>query len=90
MRSSEAVGIRGTLADFLIHYHRDRHHQRLGNDWWYNTGRSAQFCRLAARRGKKRAIIPVGHSLLVAAFYIIREGVAYSDFGVPRTLTRPG
>ncbi len=42
---------------------------------------AAQFRHLAARRGKKRAIVAVAHSLLVAAFYIIRDGVAYSDLG---------
>lgn len=42
---------------------------------------AAQFRHLAARRGKKRAIMAVAHSLLVAAFYIIRDGVEYSDLG---------
>jgi transposase len=42
---------------------------------------AAQFRRLAGRRGKKRAIIAVGHSLLVAAFYILRDGVEYRDLG---------
>jgi transposase len=42
---------------------------------------AAQFRRLAARRGRKRAIVAVGHSLLVAAFYILRAGVGYVDLG---------
>ncbi len=42
---------------------------------------AAQFRRLAARRGKKRAIVAVGHSLLVAAFYILRDGLDYADLG---------
>lgn len=42
---------------------------------------AAQFRRLAARRGRKRAIIAVAHSLLVAAFYIIRDGGTYRDLG---------
>jgi transposase len=42
---------------------------------------AAQFRRLAARRGKKRAIVAVGHSLLVAAFYILRDRVEYVDLG---------
>src|SRR2546425_614088 len=42
---------------------------------------AAQFRHLAARRGQKRAIIAVAHSLLVAAFYIIRDGVEYRDLG---------
>lgn len=58
----------------------------LGQAAWSarNTKQSyaaAQFRRLAARRGKKRAIIAVAHSLLVAAFYILRDGVAYTDLG---------
>lgn len=58
----------------------------LGQAAWSarNTKHSypaAQFRRLAARRGKKRAIIAVAHSLLVAAFYILRDGVVYADLG---------
>lgn len=42
---------------------------------------AAQFRRLAGRRGKKRAIVAVGHSLLIAAFYILRDRVEYRDLG---------
>jgi len=56
---------------------------------------AAQFRRLAARRGKKRAIVAVGHSLLIAAYYILRDGVEYHDLGAtyfdrlrPEALTR--
>jgi transposase len=60
-----------------------------------NSYLAAQFWRLAARRGRKRAIIAVGHSILVAAYYIIRDGVMYHDLGAthfdrlaPQQLTR--
>lgn len=56
---------------------------------------AAQFRRLAARRGKKRAIVAVGHSLLIAAYHILRDGVEYRDLGPnhfdrlrPEALTR--
>lgn len=59
------------------------------------TYAAAQFRRLAARRGAKRAIVAVAHSLLVAAYYIIRDEVVYTDLGVahfdrlaPTQLTR--
>ena len=32
---------------------------------------SALYHRLAARRGKKRALIAVGHAILVVAYYLI-------------------
>lgn len=55
----------------------------------------AQYRRLARRRGKKRAIIAVGHSLLRAAYYILRDEGTYHDLGAdhfdrltPRVLTR--
>jgi transposase len=48
----------------------------------------AQYRRLAARRGKKRALVAVGHSLLVAAWYIINDGVVYQDLGPLHFLTR--
>jgi transposase len=45
------------------------------------TYAAAQFRRLVGRRGKKRAIVAVAHSLLVAAYYIIRDEVTYRDLG---------
>jgi transposase len=35
----------------------------------------AQYRRLAGRRGKKRAIVAVGRTILVAAYHIIKEEV---------------
>ncbi|MBI2526326.1 MAG: IS110 family transposase [Candidatus Rokubacteria bacterium] len=42
---------------------------------------AAQYHRLARRRGDKTAIVAVGHSILVAAWHILREGVPYRDLG---------
>ena len=42
---------------------------------------SALYRRLAARLGKKRAIIGVAHSLLQIAFYILRDGKCYQELG---------
>jgi len=42
---------------------------------------SARYRRLAGRRGKKRAKVAIGHDILVAAWYIMREGVDYADLG---------
>jgi transposase len=41
----------------------------------------AQFHRLKARRGGKKAIVAVAASMLNAAFYIIRDHVTYRDLG---------
>jgi transposase len=46
-----------------------------------NSYLAAQYRRLAARRGKKRAIVAVGHTILVAAYHILQEGVPYHDLG---------
>ena len=46
-----------------------------------NTYLSAQYHRLAARRGKKRAIIAVAHSILVIAYYLLSRGEEYRDKG---------
>jgi len=40
-----------------------------------------QYRRLSGRRGKKRAVIAVGHSQLVAAYHMVRDGQAYQDLG---------
>ena len=42
----------------------------------------AQYQRLKARRGPKKAIIAVAASLLTAAYFILRDEVEYRDLGV--------
>src|SRR5271167_789963 len=42
---------------------------------------SAQFKRLAARRGSKRALIAVAHSLLVIGYHIPKKGRMYQELG---------
>ncbi len=42
----------------------------------------AQYRRLAARRGAKRAAVAVGHSILAIAHHLLRDGTAYQDLGV--------
>jgi len=42
---------------------------------------AAQFRRLAARRGKKRAAIAVAHSILVIAYHMLRNGTEYRELG---------
>ena len=41
----------------------------------------AQFMRLSAHRGKKRAYVAVAHSMLVAIYHILKEGVVFKDLG---------
>jgi transposase len=41
----------------------------------------AQFLRLRARRGGKKAIVAVAASLLTAVYYVIRDGTPYTDLG---------
>lgn len=40
---------------------------------------AAQYQRLAARRGKKRATVAVGHSILVIAYHLLRQPAEYRD-----------
>jgi transposase len=42
---------------------------------------SAQFWRLTKRIGKKKAAVAVGHSILVAAWHMLHDGVDYQDLG---------
>jgi transposase len=42
----------------------------------------AQYRRLSPRRGKKRALIAVGHSLLVIFYHMLKYDVEYKDLGV--------
>ena len=41
----------------------------------------AQFRRLAARRGRKRALVAVAHSLITIAYHLIADGTEYRDLG---------
>jgi transposase len=41
----------------------------------------AQFLRLRARRGPKKAIVAVAASILTAAYYLLRDQVPYHDLG---------
>lgn len=41
----------------------------------------AQFHRLARRRGRKRALVAVGHSVLIAAYHMLKEGRDYHELG---------
>jgi transposase len=41
----------------------------------------AQFLRIKARRGPKKAILAVAASMLTAAYYMLRDGLAYRDLG---------
>lgn len=46
-----------------------------------NTYLAAQYHRLAGRRGKKRAIMAVAHSILVMAYHMIKRKEPYRDLG---------
>lgn len=42
---------------------------------------AAQYRRLAARRGKKRALLAVGHSILVIIYHLLKHHLEYKDLG---------
>jgi transposase len=41
----------------------------------------AQYHRVKRHRGHKKAVVAVGHQILEIAFYIMRDGVTYKEFG---------
>lgn len=42
---------------------------------------SAQYQRIAARRGKNRATVAVAHSMLIAIYHVLKSGVPFRDLG---------
>jgi transposase len=46
-----------------------------------DTYLAAQYRRLAARRGGKRALIALAHTLLVIVYHLLRDGTAYRELG---------
>lgn len=47
-----------------------------------DTYRAAQYRRLAARRGKKRALVALGHTVLVIVYHILTRRQPYHELGV--------
>jgi transposase len=43
---------------------------------------AAQYQRIAARRGKKRALIALGHTILIIVYYVLTRKQPYQDLGV--------
>ena len=41
----------------------------------------AQFMRISAHRGKKRAYVAIAHTILIAIYHILKEGVTFKDLG---------
>ena len=41
----------------------------------------AQYHRICAHRGKKRAYLAVAHSILTAIYHVLKDGVAYHELG---------
>ena len=41
----------------------------------------AKYDSLVIRRGKKRALIAVGHKILIAAYFILKDKVEYQELG---------
>jgi len=46
-----------------------------------NTYMNSKYKSLVGRRGKKRAIIAVGHKILIAAYFIIKDKVEFKELG---------
>lgn len=46
-----------------------------------NTYLASQFHRIAGRRGKKRAIVAVAHSILIMAYHMIQRNQPYQELG---------
>jgi transposase len=55
-----------------------------------NSYLSARYRRIAARRGKKRALVAVGHTILTSAWHMIRNDTEYQDLGPDFYLERLG
>ena len=41
----------------------------------------AQYARVSARRGMKRAAVAVGHPLVIVAYYLLQRGTEYQELG---------
>ncbi|MFF4410863.1 IS110 family transposase [Streptomyces sp. NPDC001404] len=55
-----------------------------------DTYLAARYRRIAARRGKKRALVAVEHSVLIAIWHMLTHEVEYADLGGQYFLERTG
>ena len=46
-----------------------------------NTYLRDKYHRLAGRRGKKKAVVAIGHKILVIAYHILKDKVGYKELG---------
>ncbi len=46
-----------------------------------NTYLRSKYDSLVLRRGKKRALIAVGHKILIASYFILRDKITYKELG---------
>lgn len=46
-----------------------------------NTYLRDKYHRLAGRRGKKKAVIAIGHKILVMAYHILKDKIGYKELG---------
>jgi transposase len=46
-----------------------------------HTYLASQYRRLAGRRGQKRALVAVGHSILVIFYHMLKQGTTYAELG---------
>ncbi|MBF0121277.1 MAG: hypothetical protein HQK79_20780 [Desulfobacterales bacterium] len=46
-----------------------------------NTYLRSKYDSLAPRRGSKKALIAVGHKILIAAYHILKDKVKYKELG---------
>ncbi|MFF2431072.1 IS110 family RNA-guided transposase [Streptomyces mirabilis] len=53
-----------------------------------NTYLAAQFRRLVGHRGKKRALVALEHSILVAVWHILTRDMPYQDLGADHFINR--
>ena len=47
-----------------------------------DTYLKAKYHSLVGRRGKKKALIAVGHKILIMAYYILKDKVEYKELGI--------
>jgi transposase len=53
-----------------------------------DTYLAARYRRIASRRGKKRALVAVGHSVLIAVWTMLTRDIAYHDLGAEHFIER--
>ena len=70
-----------TVAEQGAHVAPEKASSKKGATHKKGSALQARYHRVKRHRGHKKAVVAVGHQILEIAYYVMRDGVTYQEFG---------